>query len=625
MIRMSQDNSMPVQRKTKLIKSIDALLERIENIRHGDSQLVINLAREAHSLALPTEYWPGVAKSLYYIADSYLRLGNYAAASAPAQQSLIVAETHHLPIDEAYALSALGAVYAYLGEETEALNLFLKQLKIAEQHPHPILTGYALGDIGAVYLHNGDGEKGLDHIRRCYQIFDTQQREDEKYVWFFDVGNFYMQQHDYEKAFTTFEEMNELGQRKNITEAKILGLTGMARARGHLCDYYPAHQFLDQALIIAHQSLSFLDRDVLLARGEVYALQNQPEKAIDQLTSVVELASTTEHWNVLVNAHQSLATLYEKMGNYKVALMHYRAYEEIKAKSFNDRSNSRMQILHTLYEIENVRKEAEIHHLRSLAVEHELNEYKQAEAKRLEVERLKGALDKERELAALKERILTRISHEFRTPLAIIRTSTELLTHYANRLTQEKQQFHHAQIDEQFQWIDKHLRDIGMILRAESPKETIPQEQIHLELLCARAMTDAHAQTHSSERICLEIEPLPDTIGLDSRILLEIMTNMLSNALKFSSGMVSLELTFHDREMNIIVSDTGKGIPQAELDKVFEPLYRGSNVDDIRGNGLGLTIVRDYVSLLGGQTHLTSELNEGTTIAVSIPLPTTPT
>ena len=103
---------------------------------------------------------------------------------------------------------------------------------------------------------------------------------------------------------------------------------------------------------------------------------------------------------------------------------------------------------------------------------------------------------------------------------------------------------------------------------------------------------------------------------------LEIMTNMLSNALKFSSGMVALKLTFDDGIMNIVVSDTGKGIPQAELDKVFEPLFRGSNVDDIRGNGLGLTIVRDYVSLLGGQTHLTSELNKGTTIAVSIPLPT---
>ena len=76
--------------------------------------------------------------------------------------------------------------------------------------------------------------------------------------------------------------------------------------------------------------------------------------------------------------------------------------------------------------------------------------------------------------------------------------------------------------------------------------------------------------------------------------------------------------------MNITVRDTGKGIATGELDQVFEPLFRGSNSDEVRGNGLGLTIVRDYVSLLGGQVSLTSELNKGTTIVVSIPLSIAP-
>ncbi len=75
--------------------------------------------------------------------------------------------------------------------------------------------------------------------------------------------------------------------------------------------------------------------------------------------------------------------------------------------------------------------------------------------------------------------------------------------------------------------------------------------------------------------------------------------------------------------MNVLVvqiNDEGIGIPEDEQEKVFETLYRASNNDEVRGNGLGLTIVRDYVTLIGGTIQLQSILNEGTSVTVSIPL-----
>ncbi len=606
------------------VEQVESLLKQIETIRYDDYQQVIVLASEAHSISLNAEYWSGVAKSQYHIADSYLRLGNYASASGPAQQALITARQHGLAIEEAYALSALGAVYSYLGDESEATNLFFQQLDIAQTHNHLTLMGYAFGDLGAMYLRTEDFQKGLELIEKSNQIFDSMGHEEEKYLWYFDIGGFYTQNGAYEKAYESYEKMYLLGESKRIMEAKILGLTGMARAKSNMQEYAIAHVFLDQALALIRASRSLLECEVVLERGKIYSRQNQHDVALEALSKALNLATQTEHWNIVMEARRLLCDVCEKIDDFHQALIHNHAYHEARDKNFNDRSYIRTQALRTLYEIETVRKEAEIHQLRSEAAEHELNEYKQAEARRLELERLKVTLDKERDLVTIKDRILTRISHEFRTPLTIIRTSTEILTRYADRLTEEKREIYQGRVDEQFKLIEKHLSDIGMVLKADHKAISNAKEETSLQYLCKKAIRDAQLQTGFYDRICLEMNAVSDAIWIEKQILLEVMTNLLSNALKFSEGSVKFNVTTQTELLILQVDDSGIGIPEAEQEKVFETLYRASNNDEVRGNGLGLTIVRDYVTLIGGMIRLQSALNEGTQITVSIPLTAIP-
>ncbi|MCA0456670.1 MAG: HAMP domain-containing histidine kinase [Chloroflexi bacterium] len=617
---MSEKNLSATKEAANHKQSVDALLAQIESIRHEDYQRVLELAENAHQIALEDSYWSGVTKSLYHMADSYLRLGNYAKASAPAQQALITARTHGLAIEEAYALSALGAVYAYLGDESEATDLFFQQLTIAEAYNHLTLMGYAYGDLGSMYLRTDAWKQGLELIDKCNQIFDSLQREEEKYIWYFDIGNFYNTRGEFEKAYEMFESMYRLGTLKNITEAKILGQTGMAKAKADLNDYAIAHTCIDHALSIIQASNSSLKCEVFLERGKIYTRQNHYEAAIITLTNTLELATQTQHWKVLLEARQMLCELYEKTGDYQQALIHNRAYHEARDKAFNDRSNARSQTLQTLYEIETVRKEAEINQLRLQAAEHELEEYKQAEAKRLEMERLKVTLAGERELVEIKERILTRISHEFRTPLAIIRTSMDILTRYANRLSEEKRQTYQGKIDEQFKAIEKLLNDIGIVLRADKGQIPKSKEAISLSHICRLAIRNAQTQTNSSQRIQMTIEANPDAIWIERDILLEILTHLLTNALKFSTGIVEMQVQTQSDRITIRVADTGIGIPTDEQEKVFESLYRASNNDEVPGNGLGLTIVRDYLSLIGGTIKLQSALNDGTTALITIPV-----
>ncbi len=617
---MSENSPSATQEALNQIEMVDTLLAQIESIRHDNYQHVIQLAEDAHRMALQSEYWVGVSKSLYHMADSYLRLGNYAKASVPAQQSLITARTHGLAIEEAYALSALSGVYSYLGDNAESTDLVFQQLMIAEAHKHQILMGWAYGDLGSLYLQTDEWEKGLGLIEKSNAIFDALGLEEEKYLWYFDIGNFYTDRGEFAKAYEVFESMYQLGSLKNVSEAKILGLTGMAKAKSDVHEFSVAHTYIDHALSIIQASNSLLKCEVFLERGKIYARQSQLEAAIITLTNTLELATQTQHWKVLMEAQQLLCDLYEKTGDYQQALIHHRAYHKARDKAYNDRSNTRTQTLQTMYEIETVRKEAEINQLRLQAAEHELEEYKQAEAKRLEMERLELTLAGERELVTIKERILTRISHEFRTPLTIIRTSMDILTRYANRLNEEKRQLYQGKIDEQFKSIEKLLNDISVVLRADNRQISKMKEAVSLSDICRLAMRNAQFQTNNHQRIEMSVDAENDAIWIEREILVEIITHLLSNALKFSTDIVHMKVQVKQDNLSIQVIDTGIGIPTDEQQKVFDSLYRASNNDEVPGNGLGLTIVRDYISLTSGTIQLQSTPNEGTTVLVNIPL-----
>ena len=101
-----------------------------------------------------------------------------------------------------------------------------------------------------------------------------------------------------------------------------------------------------------------------------------------------------------------------------------------------------------------------------------------------------------------------------------------------------------------------------------------------------------------------------------------ILTNLLSNAVKYSpaGSTVSLELSCQDGEAVFQIKDAGIGIPAAEQKQLFEPFYRGSNVGNIPGTGLGLAFVKKLVDLHGGQIAVTSVVGVGTTFTVTLPL-----
>ncbi|WP_083580135.1 sensor histidine kinase [Planktothrix tepida] len=117
----------------------------------------------------------------------------------------------------------------------------------------------------------------------------------------------------------------------------------------------------------------------------------------------------------------------------------------------------------------------------------------------------------------------------------------------------------------------------------------------------------------------------PEIFKADPNFLKQILINLLTNAIRYSpeGGTINLELIYQPTEVIFKIRDRGIGIPESELDQVFDAFYRGSNADSISGTpgaGLGLTVVKRLVKLHQGTITLESILNQGTIVTLSLPV-----
>ena len=252
-----------------------------------------------------------------------------------------------------------------------------------------------------------------------------------------------------------------------------------------------------------------------------------------------------------------------------------------------------------------------------IAVIRDITERKKAEAALLE------DLEKERDLNELKSQFVSMTSHEFRTPLASILASAELLEHYRHKWSEDKNLGHLKRIQTSVLHMTDLLNDVLLIGQAEAGKieyKPIPIELIEFcNILIEELQITTTAHTIQFQHTCPH-----QTIYADQKLLRHILSNLLSNAVKYSpeGGMVRLNLDCISQEAVLEVQDKGIGIPKSEQANLFRSFNRASNVGNISGTGLGLAIVGKAVELHQGSISFESEVGAGTTFTVRLPLGT---
>jgi PAS domain S-box-containing protein len=242
-------------------------------------------------------------------------------------------------------------------------------------------------------------------------------------------------------------------------------------------------------------------------------------------------------------------------------------------------------------------------------------------------EQLQKSLVQEQEVSKMRSRFITMASHEFRTPLAIISSSTGILQNFSDRLSAEKKDKHLETIQKTIKHIIQLLDDVLMINRAEAEKIEFKPEALDI-IAFSRILKDQIEGTSSKHTIAFSLnasEPILDdtlVVQFDPKILRQILTNLLSNAIKYSpeNSLINFSLTIENDQLIFKIQDSGIGIPETDKVNLFASFYRASNVGSISGTGLGLAIVKKCVDQHKGEIILDSEVGKGTTFTVIIPL-----
>ncbi|MEZ4832337.1 MAG: response regulator [Caldilineaceae bacterium] len=256
------------------------------------------------------------------------------------------------------------------------------------------------------------------------------------------------------------------------------------------------------------------------------------------------------------------------------------------------------------------------------AIESQLGKQtQQAQQIQEQIETLNIALEGAREQSMLKSRLVAMFSHDFRNPLSSILSYSGLLRSYEDRLTPERKR----------QYLDRIDGAVHLLVQMIDEMLTVAEmESGHLD--CADAggsasgdgLVAGRVQPHRSGSIRIVFENRLDSsfLKLDVRILRQVITNLVSNALKYSpaGSQVCIELAKDDSNLRIVVEDHGMGIPEESMKLLFDPFHRAANTQGMPGTGLGLSIVQTCVQRHEGQIDIASVLDQGTVATVRLPI-----
>ncbi|MCH2034917.1 MAG: PAS domain-containing sensor histidine kinase [Tenacibaculum sp.] len=242
--------------------------------------------------------------------------------------------------------------------------------------------------------------------------------------------------------------------------------------------------------------------------------------------------------------------------------------------------------------------------------------------KRIEAEqKAKVALKKERELNELKTKFLSLVSHEFKTPLSGILTSSMLLAKYKLTEQQDKREKHLSIINNKVHYLNNILNDFLSIEKLEKGEVKYNLTNFSLTGIISETIQSLNLIVKKGQKVIVESAIEEDELYQDPKIIGLALSNLLSNAIKYSPEETTIKLvvTQSNGVSTIQVIDEGFGIPEKDQKNIFQRYFRAENVLLNEGTGIGLNIVKSHLENLGGTITFVSEENKGSTFTVQLP------
>ncbi len=538
-----------------------------------------------------------VAKTLTMLSMAYWGLGQYDRSLENQINSLNIRLKLGDKNQIIGAYNNLGIIYQRLDQDDEALKCYLKALKLHDDERQLFGKANLLNNIGSLYSKQGKHDTAVNYFNRALHL--NQQLDDTrgKAINYLNLGIDYSLMKKNTAArdalLRSLELYNDIGDQ-----------FGRASAFKQLA-------FVSNETGNSRRALMYIDSSSTIAR-KIGARDLEKE--------ILHLASD----------------IYEARGDYKLALNAFKQHAALRDSIFSDNQMQRIDELKTRFEMAEKERDNQL-------LQKEL-EVKQLKLKRkqdlqylmiglvfvlaivvtfiyLAYKQKYRALLKEKELNRLKSRFISTVSHEFRTPLAGIYSSTQLLQSFHEKWSAEEKGKLYGKIYDSIMHLKKMLDEVMIIDKGQDKRLEVNPVVVDLPVWSRQVVEDTISAHDRDVKVNISINPDISRIRVDKNLMQHILTNLLSNAIKYSGKqpVVDFKITRENNNLEISITDNGIGIDPDDMKYIFDDFHRGINVGNIQGTGLGMSIVKNCVDLIGGTIHINSHLGEGTTVRVVIP------
>ncbi len=574
------------------------------------------------------------------ISNCYVRLamvqsnlGNYEASKSLTLKALEIAKNNNDWEGLYFAYYKLGNTFYYENDFENALINYLKVDSVFEYHERkePALAA-SLMNIGGIYMEFSDLDKAETYFLKGKKIYEVIDKEEGVIYSNKKLGELELKKGNYEKSINLMKPILDFYiKSKSLNEIADINII-IADAYLNLSDYKKAEFYYTDAIKVAIEAKSkMLESNALVGLAATQQKMGKIKLSVNNLKKALFLY---DEMGVSLNkpeVFKNLATAYDSLKEYKSALGYYKKYYKLKDSIIIKENKIATEEIATKYQTE--KKEKKIALLKS---QNKLSEQQKTNQRNL----LLGGIGltslaglfffflyrnrqkttkKLQELDSTKSNFFTNISHEFRTPLTLIsgpiqqqlkkdnlqddeRNNLEMMQRNSNRLL--------SLVD---QLLDISKIETGSLKLAISKNKILP---------FVGTLADSFTFTVKQKQLNYSTNVNTTIIDtwFDKDVLEKIVINLLSNAVKYTpeKGSIVCNAFIKNRQLHFEVKNTGKGLSNDEITKVFERFYQINS--DKQGVGIGLALVKELVTLHKGSITVESTPNEWTIFKVELPV-----
>jgi len=634
---------------------VDSLLNKINEYTSVDNNLALELANKAIDIAKKIEYHKGAGSAYYKRAVLYYYTAEYKKAEEDLQQSL----NYRLLVNDEKGIADVylmqGIILDAYYQHDKAIEIFYKAIDKYEKIKDIDGLSSAYGNIAISYNIINDYNNALKYQRKSLELAYKINDYESVAISYFDIATSYDKMNALEKALLYLDSAEYYYNKTNKNQglATILNSKGLVLKK--LKRYDEAFNCYNKAIAINIQlNHKTGSSQTYLNLGELYLIKKDFENAEKYLLLAKELSEQIDNYEVLPTVYKLLSTLYKNQNKFSEALKYYEEYVELNDSSSINETKKRMLMLQAYYNDKQKENEITIlnqkNKIKDLQIRRQnfiiilsiillalfaltiylwYSRYK--EKSRLnailaeqnnQIQLQKAEIEKQNiqlaDLNAYKSRFYANISHELRTPLTLIVSPLEQLITSCNEINQKETLLLMHRNTLRLQNLINQMLELAKIERNEI---MLQLDKIDIKNFI-KGIVNNFSYEASNKNISLILSDKIESFDIYSDIekLETIIINLISNSLKNTShgGFIGINIKKSENNFEISVIDNGKGIQSEDLPHIFKRFYK---VDETSpGQGIGLSIVKEFVNILRGEINVSSTPYEQTCFTVKFPI-----